>query len=105
MTEDSRIATYASRKAEHRARVASDGRAAAIYAADKIASIRSIKAEDSEIDPERLEHFWRTLETLRREQPELPFLADLQAELEAIRAPRLSRRRSHTRPELPMKRG
>jgi GTP pyrophosphokinase len=88
MTEDPRIEPYSSRKAEHRARVARDGRAAAIYAADKIASIRSARAEHEPIHPERLDHFLRTLETLRHAQPDLPFLADLQHELNTIRAAR-----------------
>lgn len=88
MTEDPRIEPYSSRKAEHRARVARDGRAAAIYAADKIATIRSARAEREPIHPERLDHFLRTLETLRHAQPGLPFLADLQHELNTIRAAR-----------------
>ena len=88
MTEDPRIEAYSSRKAEHRARVARDGRVAAIYAADKIATIRSARAEDEQIDPERLDHFLQTLETLREAQPDLPFLADLQHELNAIRSAR-----------------
>lgn len=85
MTEDSRIEPYASRKAEHRARIARDGRAAAIYAADKIANIRSAKAGDEPLGTERLDHYVRTMEALQQAQPHLPFLADLRSELESLR--------------------
>ena len=51
MTEDSGIEPYAERKAEHRARVSRDRRAAAIYAADKLATTRSLQGPE-DVAPE-----------------------------------------------------
>jgi GTP diphosphokinase / guanosine-3',5'-bis(diphosphate) 3'-diphosphatase len=80
MTEDARIEPYERRKAEHRARVSQDRRAAAIYAADKLATTRGLEgAED--VPPEKLQHYLRTLETLCETNPELPFLPELREEL------------------------
>jgi GTP diphosphokinase / guanosine-3',5'-bis(diphosphate) 3'-diphosphatase len=82
MTEDSRIEDYPERKAEHRARVSSDRPAAAIYAADKLASAR---AKDGAAMPgDQLAHYIATLRTLRETNPELPFLGDLRNELERL---------------------
>ena len=82
MTEDPRIEDYPERKAEHRARVTGDRRAAAIYAADKLASAR---AKDGAAMPgDQLDHYLATLETLCETNPELPFLGDLRAELRRL---------------------
>ena len=89
MTEDERIEPYESRKAEHRERVSHDRRAAAIYAADKLASTRELADEDPADAPEqKLRHYRRTLETLAATYPDLPFLGELREELEKVLAAR-----------------
>ena len=88
MTEDESIEPYEARKAEHRRRVARDRRAAAIYAADKIARARELQGSAGEVPPEKLQHYLETLRTLGETHPELPFLADLREELEALLAER-----------------
>jgi GTP diphosphokinase / guanosine-3',5'-bis(diphosphate) 3'-diphosphatase len=82
MTEDESIESYPQRKAEHRERVSRDRRAAAIYAADKLASARTLDAADA--PGEKLEHYRATLRKLREEHPDLPFLEELESELAAI---------------------
>jgi (p)ppGpp synthase/HD superfamily hydrolase len=89
MTEDRGIEGYRERKAEHRRRVARDPRAAAIYAADKLASTRSVRAGDKDVEPEQLNHYVETLRTMRATHPDLPFLDELGEELDTI----LKRRR------------
>ncbi len=84
MTEDPQIEPYPARKAEHRARVSRDGRAAAIYAADKLARARELNATGESPDPPRLEHYLATLSTLRETYPELPFLGELESELQKL---------------------
>lgn len=84
MTENEEIEQYQERKAEHRARIARDRRVAAIYAADKVANTRDIRAGHSSPDPERLDHFRKTLEVLCEEHPDLPFLDPLREELDAL---------------------
>jgi GTP pyrophosphokinase len=79
MTENDAIRDYRERKAEHRERVVREPRAAAIYAADKLASSRA-KA-GPQLPAEQLDHYLRTLSTLRREHPELPFLRPMSREL------------------------
>ena len=61
MTEDEEIEPYEERKSEHRRRIARNRRVAAIYAADKVASTRDIRAGHSSPDPDRLDHFRKTL--------------------------------------------
>jgi len=83
MTEDSGIEPYEERKAEHRSRVSQDRRAAAIYAADKLATTRGLESAD-DVAPQKLQHYLQTLETLRETNPDLPFLADLREELSGL---------------------
>jgi (p)ppGpp synthase/HD superfamily hydrolase len=90
MTEDESIEPYEARKREHRARITHDRRVAAIYAADKLANARTFNEVGEQPDDAKLEHYRRTLGTLRARQPDLPFLEPLQDELE-----RLMARRSH----------
>lgn len=59
------------------------GRVASIYAADKLAHVREL-ADSQQIAYERLDHYVETLHVLRDSRPELPFLADLHAELERV---------------------
>ena len=84
MTEDDSIGDYRERKAEHRSRAARNGDVAAIFAADKLANAREVDAPDS-LPGEKLEHYLATVQVLCTTHPELPFLSDLQAELERLR--------------------
>ena len=88
MTEDDAIEPYAARKADHRARVAADSGAAAIYAADKLAKTRALMDGGGEVSDAQLDHYRRTLMALRESQPELPFLPELEENLRAIDADR-----------------
>ena len=85
LTEDVSIADYHERKEEHRNRVLAGGSVtASIYLADKLARTRAICAGDGLIDPDRLEHYWDTLELFAGRRPELPFLAELAEELPGL---------------------
>ena len=95
MTEDASIEPYEERKAEHRARVARhSSRAAAIYAADKLAKTSAIRHHGGPISDHKLHHYRQTLVELRRAYPELPFLNELDEGLRKLDAERdqLSRR-------------
>ncbi len=81
VTEDPSIEPYPARKAEARSRVMSDRRAAAIYAADKLANTRDILDADEGVRAERLDHYIKTLRLLSDGRPDLPFLAELSEEL------------------------
>ena len=71
MTEDERIESYEARKAEHRARVTARGsRAAAIYAADKLAKMPHLRADPDSASERQLAHYQQTVETLRASHPE-----------------------------------
>jgi guanosine-3',5'-bis(diphosphate) 3'-pyrophosphohydrolase len=92
MTEDGAIDSYEARKAEHRARVTARGsRPAAIYAADKLAKMPHLRADPGSASERQLAHYRRTLETLRADHPELPFLRDLEQELAALAVQRRDR--------------
>jgi (p)ppGpp synthase/HD superfamily hydrolase len=84
MTEDETISSYRERKAEHRDRVAGSGRAAAIYAADKLAKVRMLNERGEHPGGERLEHYRRTLIELRAADPSLPFLSELAEQLDRL---------------------
>lgn len=85
LTEDISIADYHERKHEHRNRVLAGGSVtASIYLADKLARTRALTAEGGLIDPDRLEHYWDTLELFASRRPELPFLAELAEELPGL---------------------
>jgi (p)ppGpp synthase/HD superfamily hydrolase len=89
MTEDASVEPYEERKAAHRERIRRGGRdAAAIYAADKLASARRFHDRPDEVPGAKLEHYERTLGTLRDSHPDLPFLGELEGELRAIRRER-----------------
>jgi (p)ppGpp synthase/HD superfamily hydrolase len=89
MTEDASIEPYEARKAEHRARVARHSyRAAAIYAADKLAKTRALRRDGGPVSDTRLRHYRQTLIELREADPELPFLVELEEGLRALDAER-----------------
>jgi (p)ppGpp synthase/HD superfamily hydrolase len=85
MTERRELEPYSTRKAEHRARVARDPRAAAIYAADKLARARELSSGVRPAMPEQLEHYRESLRVLRERYPDLPFLTELERELNRAR--------------------
>lgn len=84
VTEDTEIHPYAARKAEARSRMMRDRRTAAIYAADKLASVRALLASGEAIDEERLDHFTKTLRILSEGWADLPFLPELAAAMAAL---------------------
>jgi (p)ppGpp synthase/HD superfamily hydrolase len=89
MTEDASIEPYEDRKAQHRARVAGhSSRAAAIYAADKLAKTSALRHDGGPISETKLHHYRQTLMELREAYPELPFLDRLEEELRALDAGR-----------------
>ncbi len=81
MTENPRIEPYPARKAEARSRAMRDRRAAAIYAADKLANTRELLASHEDVRGERLDHYIKTLRLLSDGRPDLPFLSELSEEL------------------------
>ena len=86
MTEDEGIEAYGLRKEEHRRRVGlRSGRTAAIYAADKLASLRAAKQEGHEVGRVKSERYHRTLGELEQTHPQLVFLGQLCEELEEER--------------------
>jgi guanosine-3',5'-bis(diphosphate) 3'-pyrophosphohydrolase len=100
LSDDESIADYRARKDEHRERVFAAGAGAqAIYGADKLANVRTLRGAYAEQGEAVAGEFkvpldlklgiWQAdLEALRRESPGLPFLADLERELRALAADR-----------------
>lgn len=98
LSDDESIEPYRERKAEHRERVAAAGAdALAIYAADKLTNVRTLRRAYAEQGEEVAEEFkvplelkleiWAAdLDLLREKAPELPFLGSLGEELSAFRA-------------------
>ncbi len=97
LSDDETIESYRDRKDEHRERVrAAGGRALAIYGADKLNNVGNLRrahaADGSAVEREfnvpldlKLDVWADDLEMLRREAPELPFLAELETELSGLR--------------------
>jgi (p)ppGpp synthase/HD superfamily hydrolase len=97
LSDDESIDPYRERKAEHRERVAAaGGDALAIYAADKLTNIRTLRAAYAEQGEAVAEEFkvplelkievWEAdLALLREKAPELPMLDPLEEELSAFR--------------------
>lgn len=98
LTDDESIDSYRERKAEHRERVAAaDPEALAIYGADKLTNVNTLRAayedegdavrEEFKVPIElKLEIWEEDLGLLREKAPELPFLDDLDEELSRFRA-------------------
>jgi hypothetical protein len=84
MTEDPRIEQYPARKAEARSRAMRDRRAAAIYAADKLARTREKLTAHGDVPGEQLDHYIKTLRLLSAGRPDLPFLSELSKELSKL---------------------
>jgi (p)ppGpp synthase/HD superfamily hydrolase len=101
LTHDPDIKSYNERKASHRRKVEAAGMpAAAIYAADKLANIRALRAAyraQGEAVGEhfnaplgvKIEHWLDDVEMLRSVAGGIPFLRDLELELMRFRADRL----------------
>jgi (p)ppGpp synthase/HD superfamily hydrolase len=91
LSDDERIAGYEERKAALREQVAAAGPdAQAVFAADKVAKARELRAEAARDpsalgDEQRLRHYERSLEMLEREAPDLPLVRQLRFELWALR--------------------
>jgi (p)ppGpp synthase/HD superfamily hydrolase len=97
LSDDESIGSWRQRKDEHRERIrAADGDALAIYCADKlnnVSNLHRVHAEEgSSVEREfdvpldqKLEVWAEDLEMLRCEAPELPFLDQLEAELNGLR--------------------
>jgi (p)ppGpp synthase/HD superfamily hydrolase len=104
LSDDESIADYRARKNEHRGRVVAAGpEALAIYGADKLTNIRTLRgtyakqgeavADEFKVPLDLKTEIWEAdLETLRRERPGLPFLDDLERELRALEADRTASR-------------
>jgi (p)ppGpp synthase/HD superfamily hydrolase len=100
LSDDESIEPYRARKDEHRGRVeAAAGDALAIYGADKLTNIGTLRhtyasegeavAAEFEVPLDLKMAVWEAdLELLQRLAPQLPFLADLEAQLSGLRADR-----------------
>jgi chloramphenicol 3-O-phosphotransferase len=97
MTEDPHIEPYEARKASLRRRIAGcDRDALAVYAADKVAKVRELRAQAGR-QPEllngdeaparpRVDHYVESLVMLEETSPDHPLIRQLRFELEALRA-------------------
>jgi (p)ppGpp synthase/HD superfamily hydrolase len=100
LTDAEEIEHYGRRKEIHRAEVEATGKEAlAIYAADKLSNIRALRRvyaqQGEEVGAElkapldvKIEVWEADAEMLRERSPELPFLAELEAELSLLAADR-----------------
>jgi (p)ppGpp synthase/HD superfamily hydrolase len=98
LTDDESIEPYRERKAEHRERVAAATSGAhAIYGADKLANVKTLRAacedegdavrEEFKVPIELKTEIWEAdLELLREKAPDVPFLDELEEELSRFRA-------------------
>jgi (p)ppGpp synthase/HD superfamily hydrolase len=94
VTEDASITDFTLRKSALRRQMAAAGTDAhAVYAADKIAKVRELRAQlaldpaspDGSAFQQRLEHYDHSLTTLREVAPALPMVEQLAFELWALR--------------------
>ena len=87
LTEDDSIRRYPDRKADLRERAAAsdDNHAAAIFAADKLASARALNDDDATIERAKLEHYERTVRAVHEHHPHVPFLAELSDQVGRLR--------------------
>jgi guanosine-3',5'-bis(diphosphate) 3'-pyrophosphohydrolase len=100
LTEDKEIEPYARRKHGHRAKVeAAGGEALAIYAADKLANVRDLRAAYAAHGEAVASRFKAPLDLrirlweddigmLKRLAPDLPFLGELAGEVRGLKAAR-----------------
>jgi (p)ppGpp synthase/HD superfamily hydrolase len=100
LSDNETVEPYVERKAEHRRRVAASGPdAIAIYAADKLTNVSTLRAayacQGEAVSAElkvpldlRIELWEEDLRMLEDEAPGLPLIADLRTELSRLRADR-----------------
>jgi (p)ppGpp synthase/HD superfamily hydrolase len=100
LSDDESVDDYRERKREHRERVAdADGDALAIYGADKLTNLATLRqayakqgetvAEEFKVPLDLKLDIWEAdAELLRHEAPALPFLDELEEELSLLRADR-----------------
>jgi (p)ppGpp synthase/HD superfamily hydrolase len=82
LSENPAIASYDERKADLRRRVReAGGDAAAIFAADKLARLRSLRQSGRSVPDEKLEHYIASLITLAKLDDPAPFLDAISQEL------------------------
>jgi (p)ppGpp synthase/HD superfamily hydrolase len=82
MTEDGSITDYGQRKDEHRRRARDAGRdSATLFVADKVSNARRMRRGQKDPDPQKLEHYRATHETMKAAYPDLPLLGELEEEL------------------------
>ena len=98
LTDDESIESYRERKAEHRERVAAaEGDAHAIYGADKLTNVKTLRAayegegdavrDEFKVPVELKTEIWEAdLALLREKAPQVPFLDELEEELSRFRA-------------------
>jgi (p)ppGpp synthase/HD superfamily hydrolase len=95
LTEDPRIESFTERKAALRRQVSQFGaQATAVYAADKIAKVRELRAQAAhdrgaltgQPGRRRLAHYRQSLEMLEAHAAEHPLVRQLRFELEALLA-------------------
>jgi (p)ppGpp synthase/HD superfamily hydrolase len=96
LTEDPSIEDFAERKAALRKQIAEVGPdATSIYAADKVAKVRELRAriavepdllQSNDRDSARLEHYRASLAMLEEATPEHPLVRQLRFELETLAA-------------------
>jgi (p)ppGpp synthase/HD superfamily hydrolase len=90
VSEPSGGGTYAERKARLRAAVAeAEADAVAVFAADKVVKTRElrlglVREPATQIDPDKLDHYWESLALLERRLGHHPLVRQLRFELEAL---------------------
>ena len=88
VTENEAIASYELQKAGLRGQVAECGRdSATIFAADKVARLRSMASTGERPRAGKLDHYGKTLELLASRYPDLPYLDELRDELAKLSDP------------------
>ena len=82
LSEDPRIASYDERKADLRRRVReAGGDAAAIFAAEKLARLRSLRQSGRSVPDQKLDHYVASLITLAKLDDPAPFVDAISEEL------------------------
>lgn len=85
LSEDPSLRDYGERKAALRDEATSfDDDAAAIFAADKLASMRALARAGERPSARKAEHYRRSVAALAHRHPELPFLSELRARLSEL---------------------
>jgi RimJ/RimL family protein N-acetyltransferase len=87
VTESDAIASYERRKGALRGQMVEAGAdASAVFAADKLAKVRALNRSGQTCPLRKLAHYRETVRLLRERRPEIPFLDELQDELDELGA-------------------